>query len=66
MGHEEQIEGCGKMANSVEEYAQEMLVLRENESYRKEKSHFALQRYNDKYCYKTVEKNILDLYESLA
>jgi glycosyltransferase involved in cell wall biosynthesis len=66
MGHEEQIEGCGKMAYSVEEYAREMLALQENESYRQEKSHLALQRYTDKYCYKTVEQNILDLYESLA
>lgn len=66
MGHEEQIEGCGKMAHSVEEYAQEMLLLRENKSYREEKSHHAIQRYKDKYCYKIIEKNILDLYESLA
>lgn len=66
MGHQEQIEGCGKMASSVEEYAREMLALQKNESYRQEKSHLALQRYTDKYCYKTVEQNILDLYESLA
>lgn len=66
MGHEEQIEGCGKMAYSIEEYAREMLLLRENESYRKEKSHLARERYKNKYCYKTVEQNILDLYESIA
>lgn len=66
MGHLEQIQGCGKMAYSVEEYAQEMIALRDNKSYREEKSHLAVQRYNDKYSYKTVEKTILDLYDRLA
>lgn len=66
MGHLEQIEGCGKMANTVEEYAKEMVALRDNKAYREEKRILSIQRYKDKYCYKTVEKNILDLYESLT
>lgn len=64
MGHAEQIEGCGRMAHSLAEYADEMSKLRDK-NYYEDKSERAKIRYKEKYCYKTVEKKILDIYDSL-
>jgi glycosyltransferase involved in cell wall biosynthesis len=65
MGHAEQIDGCGFMATSVEEYYQEMIRLKNDKSYREEKKINTLNRYSEKYCYKVIEKKILNLYESI-
>jgi len=66
MGHLEQIEGCGKVAYSVEEYASELSLLRDNKDYYVEKSENTLTRYYQKYDYRKVEQSIIDLYDNLS
>lgn len=65
MGHAEQIEGCGKMVYSVDEYVSEMKILETNKDYYEEKRELSLQRYFDKFDYKRVEKQLLDMYINL-
>jgi hypothetical protein len=65
MGHLEQIEDCGKMAYSVEEYAQEMKKLKDDKDYYAEKSEKTLIKYNEKYDFKKIESNIIHLYDNL-
>jgi len=65
MGHAEQIEGCGKMCWSVDEYANEMLKLKNEKSYFEDKQSLTLQAYRDKYCYTVLENRILELYKDI-
>jgi glycosyltransferase involved in cell wall biosynthesis len=65
MGHAEQIDGCGKVCNTIQEYVSEMNFLKDEIGYYSEKSEKTLERYNQKYNYKTVEKSILDLYNNI-
>lgn len=63
MGHLEQISDCGKMAYSVNEYAEEMKNLKDNKNYYMEKSIKTLEKYELEYNYKKIEKNIIKLYD---
>lgn len=65
MGHMEQIDGCGKMAYSVNEYAEEMRLLKYNKSYYMEKSEKTSLKYKKEYDYKIVENNLIDIYNNL-
>ena len=65
MGHVEQIEDCGKMAYSLEEYVSEMVNLKDNKNYYQEKSEKTLNKYWKNYDYQTIEKNIISLYDNL-
>lgn len=64
MGHQEQIEGCGKMVYSVQEYAQEMLTLEQNDAYYQTLSLAAEEKYTAKYSYSTIRNKILQLYKT--
>tara|TARA_R110000765_G_scaffold79392_3_gene156228 strand:+ start:922 stop:2016 length:1095 start_codon:yes stop_codon:yes gene_type:complete len=64
MGHQEQIEGCGKMVYSVQEYAQEMLTLEQNDAYYQTLSLAAEEKYTAKYSYTTIRDKILQLYKT--
>ena len=64
MGHQEQIEGCGKMVYSVQEYAQEMLTLEQNDAYYQTLSLAAEEKYTAKYSYSTIRDKILQLYKT--
>lgn len=65
MGHLEQIEGCGCMAYSVEDYAEEMRTIENNKSYYNELVERTLNKYNQDYSYEKVKNKIVDLYESI-
>jgi hypothetical protein len=60
MGHAEQIEGCGKMTYSVEEYSAEMLLL-QNKEYYMEKSKKTKIKYISTYDFKYVENKLRGL-----
>jgi len=62
MGHAEQIEGCGKITGSIEEYAQEMLLFEKNKEYLEETSSNARKKYQEKYKYEKVVDKILKVY----
>ena len=65
MGHLEQIDGCGKMTYSIEEYVKEMVALRWDSAYYGEVRRNTLHKYNGSYCYKTIERNLLDIYRGV-
>ena len=65
MGHAEQIEGCGKICWSMDEYVCEMKKLKQENQYLMDKKNATLQQYNKKYCYKLVENMLLEIYSSL-
>jgi hypothetical protein len=60
LGHVEQIEGCGKMTYSAEEYFHEMMLL-QNKNYYQEMADKVWQKYNSTYHYKKVEQKFLEL-----
>lgn len=60
LGHVEQIENCGKMTYSVEEYAQEMVALKDK-NYYNDRSACVQQKYESVYSQKLVESKLLDL-----
>jgi glycosyltransferase involved in cell wall biosynthesis len=66
MGHLEQISDCGKMTYSIEEYSKEMKMLKDNKDYYLEKSEKTLTKYKNKYDYKIIEKDIINIYNSLS
>lgn len=66
MGHVEQIEDCGKMAYSLEEYILEMKKLKDNKDYYLEKSEKTINKYQKNYDYRLIEKNIISLYDNLS
>jgi glycosyltransferase involved in cell wall biosynthesis len=63
-GHVEMLSGCGKIANSIEEYTDEMIRLRNDDAYRNTSSLAVLQKYKDKYEYTTVKTAICNALES--
>ena len=65
MGHAEQIEGCGKMCWSMDEYVEEMKKLKDEKSYYTDKHSLTLQAYTDRYCYTVLENRILELYRRI-
>ena len=65
MGHAEQIEGCGRLVNSLEEYTHEMILLEKSKDYYEDKSNLSLERYKEKYDYKKVENQFKELYNSI-
>jgi glycosyltransferase involved in cell wall biosynthesis len=65
MGHLEQIEGCGYMAYSVEEYASKLKLIQENKNLYSEMSQNTLNKYFDKYSYNKVKQQIIDLYSEI-
>jgi glycosyltransferase involved in cell wall biosynthesis len=65
MGHLEQVEGCGKVAHTLDEYANEMLLLENSPDYYKEKSEKTLNRYEEKYNYVKVEEDMVRFYKYL-
>ncbi|MEN6553998.1 MAG: glycosyltransferase family 4 protein [Methanobacterium sp.] len=62
MGHAEQIEGCGYMAYSVEDYANKLKEIENSKYLYQELSQKTLNRYMDKYSYDRVKQKIIDLY----
>ena len=65
MGHAEQIEDCGKICHSINDYVLEMKNLKNDKTYYQEKSGKTNLKYKEKYDYKKVENSILDLYKNL-
>lgn len=65
MGHLEQIEGCGYMANTVEDYAREMKKIEQSKNYYFELSEKTLDKYNRDYKYEKVKSKIIELYNSV-
>ena len=62
MGHVEQIEGCGKVVNTIQSYAEEMLAFEKNKEYRLKMSANAKKKYDIQYKYDTVINKIIDVY----
>jgi len=60
LGHLEQVEHCGRMTHSVQEYAQEMNKLQQS-NYYEEMSARVAHKYSTVYDYKLVEKKLLQL-----
>jgi glycosyltransferase involved in cell wall biosynthesis len=60
MGHAEQIESCGKMTFSVEEYSAEMVLL-QNKEYHLEKSEKTKIKYQSTYDYICVKNKLREL-----
>ena len=62
MGHDEQINGCGYMAYSIEDYSNKLKEIENNKDLYQEMSQKTLNRYLDKYSYDKVKQQIIDLY----
>ena len=65
MGHKEQIEGCGKMVESVDQYASEMVCMEKNRNYYNGLSLKAGEKYKSKYSYDVVKDKILKVYRDI-
>jgi len=65
MGHQEQIEGCGVLAQSIPEYVDEMYRLANNKKYYYTKCRKALEKYNKKYDYGAITQKILKVYSEI-
>lgn len=65
MGHAEQIDGCGKLVHTLEEYAKEMLRLERDSRYYDNMSKNALEKYQKKYDYDVIRRKILNVYLEL-
>jgi len=65
MGHAEQIDGCGKLVYTLEEYAKEMLKLERDKDHYNNMSKNALEKYRKKYDYNVIKRKILDVYLEL-
>ena len=65
MGHLEQIDGCGYMANSIEDYARQMKRLELNRDYYAETSEKTLDKYNRDYKYEKIKTQIVELYNTV-
>lgn len=65
MGHSEQIEGCGYMAYSVEDYSEKMKSISSNINLYHEMSENTLNKYFEKYSYDVVKQQIIDLYSEV-
>lgn len=65
MGHAEQIEGCGYMAYSIDDYAKKIKSIQDSKDLYLEMSQNTQNKYFEKYSYNTVKKKILDLYREV-
>ena len=65
MGHVEQLENCGKMCYSVDEYLKEMINLKEDKNYYNEMSNKIDIKYKTTYDYNIVENKILELIKNI-
>jgi glycosyltransferase involved in cell wall biosynthesis len=61
MGHAEQIDGCGIMAYSLDEYSNAMVELKENRTLYSTLSERTKQKYHSLYDYRIVEDQIISL-----
>jgi len=61
MGHSEQVEGCGRMAYSVDEYVEEMLNLLSDNNYYTQMKTKVKDKYIKEYDYKLVNNKLLSL-----
>jgi glycosyltransferase involved in cell wall biosynthesis len=61
MGHAEQVEGCGKMAYSINEYSEEMLKLLSDNNYYNQNKIKVKDKYIKEYDYKVVNNKLLSL-----
>jgi len=66
MGHLEQIDGCGRVCEDIDEYVKEMRLLENNKDYYLEKSENTIVRYYQKYDYNKIEKKINNLYDYVS
>tara|TARA_Y100000004_G_C8956036_1_gene430884 strand:+ start:3497 stop:4591 length:1095 start_codon:yes stop_codon:yes gene_type:complete len=66
MGHAEQLEGCGKMAYSVNEYAGHMISYEEDRALYQKDSENALNKYKNFYDYKKVQEKIVSVFLDLT
>ena len=60
MGHAEQLENCGVVAYSIDEYFNEMMNLK-NKDYYSKMSNKIKERYDSKYNYSIIENKIINL-----
>lgn len=60
MGHADQLDGCGTMAGSIEDYKEEMLRLRDS-AYYSAMSQKVKAKYDQTYDFKVVEREVLSL-----
>lgn len=65
MGHLEQIQGNGLVTSSVDEYATEMLKLQDNKDYYTEISINAYKKYDEKYNFKLLKQQYIDVYQGI-
>jgi len=61
-GHIEMLDGCGKIANSLDEYIAEMKELKEVDYYYDHRSELTLNKYYSAYDIQKIEQRILSLY----
>lgn len=66
MGHAEQIEGCGYMAYTVEDYANKLKSIEESKDLYLEMSQNTQNKYFEKYSYTKVKQQIIDLYSEVV
>lgn len=66
MGHVEQLEGCGYMSSSVEDYANKMYEIENSKDLYLDMSSRTYEKYKEKYSYSSIEKKILDLYQEVV
>ena len=64
-GHFEQIEDCGYMANSVEDYANKMIEIENNKDIYLDMSKKTYQKYSEKYSYDSIKNKILNVYDEV-
>ena len=60
MGHSEQLQDCGKMSYSIEEYSDEMVRLQQKKYY-DEMSHKVFLKYRNTYHFEIIENELLEL-----
>lgn len=66
MGHAEQIEGCGLMCHSVEEYADHMRLLRDRKPVREALSKSARLKYESRFSFDCAIADYVNVYKEIA
>jgi hypothetical protein len=66
MGHAEQLDGCGKMATTINQYAEHMLQYENDKNLYQTDSNNALKKYASSYDYKQVEEKIVRTFEEIT
>ena len=66
MGHAEQLDGCGKMATTLNQYAEHMLQYENDKNLYQTDSNNALKKYASSYDYKQVEEKIVRTFEEIT